>query len=961
MTNPRFTRRPPQYWKSTRHKPVTHNNWRQSREAGFSWQAFLAMPKVKKFIRYGIVAVILLVVGVFAWASYGLPDPNKLIGREVPESTKIYDRTGETILYEISGDEKRTLVTLDKIPQHLRDATIAIEDKNFYTHKGFSLWAIFRSAITNLLTHRTTGGSTLTQQFIKNAVLTSEKSYIRKLKEVILAYRMEKKFSKDEILQMYFNEIPYGSNAYGVEAASLKYFGKHVQDITLPEAAILAAIVQSPTRYSPYGPNKDDLISRQQYVLDLMVDQKMISKDEAKQAKEAKLSFKNPSDNMTAPHFVLHVKEMLAEKYGEKMVEQGGLKIYTTLDTYKQQIAEEVVKTKATENDKRFLARNAALVSIDPKTGQVLAMVGSRDYFDDSIDGQVNVALKARQPGSSFKPIVYATAFTKGYTPNTMLYDVVTNFSTTGTPYEPHNYNGKEYGLISMKKALAGSLNTPAVKTLYLAGLDATLENAKKLGYTTLGDKDRLGLSLVLGGGEVTLLEHTDAYSAFARDGVMHDPSFILKIEDRTGKIIEEYKSDERRVWDSNIAREINFCLSDNNERAYIFGARNFLTLSNRPVAVKTGTTNNNRDAWTIGYTPSLVTGVWVGNNNNTEMKAGADGSVVAAPIWNEYMRRVLGDGNVENFTSPSIPVAGKDVLDGKVGGGTKIKIDKASGLLATEYTPASFIEERSYQDPHTILYYVDKNNPLGPAPKNPAADPQFNLWESRIQAWAKKNKIETSTAPTEKDNLHIPENIPVFSVSGLSEGQSINSPRLSVKIQASAPRGVARAEYYINSSLLETNANYPFNLDTSIDFLSSGYYELTIRVCDDIDNCSEQKINFNFKVGKKITNDVAGISLISPNTGQNIPITSFPLPLKVNISNPGLIGRIQFKITNPDKTSSTIGPITVASQNTIETTWSTAPANGAYTIYVEGFTWQNKTITSPPITINISGNAATN
>jgi 1A family penicillin-binding protein len=955
MTNPKFIRRSPQNWKNQKHQSVVRPTWRQGETKKISWFNFFSQPRAKKIIRSGLIVIIFFIAIGIIWLSYGLPDPNKLISREIPESTKIYDRTGQTILYEISGDEKRTLVTLDKVPQHLRDATIAIEDKNFYTHKGFSLWAIFRTVITNVLFNKTAGGSTLTQQFIKNAVLTSEKSYIRKLKEIILAYRMEKKFSKDDILQMYFNEIPYGSNAYGVEAASLKYFGKQVQDINLSESAILAAMVQSPTRYSPYGPNKDTLLARQKYVLDLMVDQKMISKTDAEAAKNAKITFKNQTDSMIAPHFVMHIKEMLSEKYGEKTVEQGGLKIFTTLDTYKQQIAEEVVKAKAEENDKKFLARNAALVSIDPKTGQVLALVGSRDYFDDSIDGQVNVALRPRQPGSSFKPMVYATAFTKGYTPNTVLYDTITNFSTTGTPYEPHNYDNKEYGPVSMKKALAGSLNIPAVKTLYLAGLDNTLARAKDLGYTTLGDKDRLGLSLVLGGGEVSLLEHANAYSAFARDGIIHSPNFILKIEDRSGKILEEYKDEERRAFDANIAREINFCLSDNNERAYIFGARNFLTLGNRPVAVKTGTTNNNRDAWTIGYTPSLVTGVWVGNNNNTPMKAGSDGS------WNEYMRRVLGSENIEKFTAPAIPITGKSVLDGTNINGTKIKIDRASGLLATDYTPLSFIEERTYQEPHNILYFIDKNNPLGPAPKNPADDPQFNLWEIGVQAWAKKNNIliQDGSTPTEKDNLHIPENIPVFSFLGLKDGQTINSPNLSVKIQASAPRGVTRAEYYINNNLLQTNSSYPFNLEVAVDFLINGYYELKIRVCDDIDNCSEQKINFNLKTGRNEDNGSANINLVSPINEQIILSSNFPLLLKANISNPKIVGRIQFKITNPDKTTTTIGPLSVFSQNIIETNWSIAPANGVYTIYIEGFTWQNKILTSPPIIITISGNAA--
>jgi len=849
MTNPKFIRRQPRYWRETKHAPRSpQNEWRHESGRGLNLKKIWAVPAVRKYTRYIVMGGAALMIGFVLWLSYGLPDPNKLMSREVPESTKIYDRSGETILYEIHGNEKRTLVTLADIPQNVRDATIAIEDKNFYTHKGFSFWAIFRTAITNVLSNRRAGGSTLTQQFIKNAVLTTEKSYTRKIKEVILAYRLEKKFSKDEILQMYFNEIPYGSNAYGIEAASLKYFGKSVKNITLPEAAVLAAMVQSPSRYSPYGPNKDILIARQHYVLDLMAEQDMITKEQAEEAKTAKLAFKNPADNIIAPHFVLHIKEMLAEKYGEKTVEQGGLKIYTTLDTYKQQIAEEVVKKKAEDNEKRYGATNASLVSIDPKTGQILAMVGSRDYFNEEIDGQVNVALKARQPGSSFKPIVYASAFSRGYTPNTILYDVITNFAAGGPAYEPRNYNGKEYGPVSMKKALAGSLNIPAVKAFYLAGIDQTLDITKKLGYTTLDDKDRFGLSLVLGGGEVTLLEHTNAYSAFARDGALFDPSFILKIEDRSGKILEEYKGEERRVFDANIAREINFCLSDNNERAYIFGARNFLTLGSRPVAAKTGTTNNNRDAWTIGYTPSIVTGVWVGNNNNTEMKAGADGSIVAAPIWNEYMRRVLGEENFENFAAPNIPISGKAVIDGNGVGETKIKIDKASGLLATDLTPASFVEEKTFQEVHSILYYVNKNDPLGPAPKNPASDPQFNLWESRIQAWAKKNNINTEQPPTESDNLHTLENRPIFKTTNFSDGQTVSNSQLSVKIDGSSPRGINRAIYSIDGTLLQTVSTYPFALDASISYLLSGYHELSIMVCDDIDNCTEQKYNFNYK-----------------------------------------------------------------------------------------------------------------
>ncbi len=852
----------PQYWKHTKHRPANRpaSTWRERSRPGQSIANSETVQKLRGYFKsknfmtlagFGLLVVFVIGLGTVLWLSKDLPDPNKLSGREVAESTKIYDRTGETILYEIHGDEKRTLISLSDIPQDARDATIAIEDKNFYHHKGISLWAIFRTAITNVLKNQKAGGSTLTQQFIKNAVLTNEKFYTRKAKEVILAYRLERKFSKDEILQMYLNEIPYGSNAYGIEAASLKYFGKHAKDLTLPESATLAAMIQSPSRYSPYGPNKDILIERQHYVLDLMEEQGMISKEERDAAKEAKLAFKTQTDNIMAPHFVMYIKEMLAEKYGEKTIEQGGLRIYTTLDTYKQQIAEEVVKKKAEENQSKYNASNAALVSIDPKNGQVLALVGSRDYFDETIDGQVNVAIQPRQPGSSFKPIVYAEAFERGYTPNTMLYDVTTNFSAGGTPYEPKNYNGKENGPVSMKKALAGSLNIPAVKAFYLAGVDNVLKRAQKLRYSTISleDRDRFGLSLVLGGGEVKLLEHTSAFGAFAREGALHPAAFILKVEDRHGQVLEEFKDSEEQVWDNNVARMMNFVLSDNNERAYIFGARNFLTLGNRPVAAKTGTTNNNRDAWTMGYTPSLVTGVWVGNNDNKEMKAGADGSVVAAPIWNEYMRRVLGEGNIENFNAPNIPRTGKPVLDGVGFNETKVKIDKASGLLATEHTPASYVEEKSFREVHEILYYVTKEDPRGPYPKNPAADPQFNLWESRVLDWAKRNNISTDAIPTEKDNLHIPENRPVFSITNLKDGDSIKGKTLTVTLDASAPRGVKRVDYLIDGSPFLTTTTPPFSLDNQpINTLSSGYHDLLVRVCDDIDNCSEQRLTFNYK-----------------------------------------------------------------------------------------------------------------
>ncbi|MCU0680542.1 MAG: penicillin-binding protein, partial [Planctomycetes bacterium] len=440
----------------------------------------------------GIIVLIFVIWGLsfMAKITKDLPNPNQLIQREIPQTTKIYDREGKTVLYEVAGAEKRTLVQLSEIPDEVKWAAIAIEDKDFYKHGGFSPFAIFRSVVKYVLFGQKAGGSTLTQQFVKNAVLTPERTFARKVKEIILAQKIEKSFSKDEILQMYLNEIPYGSNIYGVEAASQFYFGKTIKEINLPEAAILAALPQAPSRYSPYGPNKDLLIGRQHYILEQMYKQGYISEAKFEAAKEYKLEFRKPENNIIAPHFVMYVKDLLAGKYGDALVERGGLKVYTTLDLNKQKIAEEIIARKALENEKRYEAKNAALVSIDPKTGQILTMVGSRDYFNNEIDGQVNIALQPRQPGSSVKPLVYATLFTKGFTPNTILYDVVTNFSTTDKPYEPHNYNDKENGPVTIRKALAGSLNIPAVKALYLADLKNVLNLMEKMGYSTLSDRD---------------------------------------------------------------------------------------------------------------------------------------------------------------------------------------------------------------------------------------------------------------------------------------------------------------------------------------------------------------------------------------------------------------------------------------------------------------------------------------
>jgi len=914
-----------------------------------------------KNIFIGLLALFIFGYAGFLWLSHGLPDPNRLIDRQIPESTKIYDRSGVTILYEIHGDQKRTMISLKDVPDNLKNATISIEDKDFYKHGAISFWAIFRGVVVRVLMGKSPqGGSTLTQQFVKNAILTSERSVTRKLKEWILSYRLEKKFSKDEILQMYFNEIPYGSTAYGVEAASQKYFGKSAKDLNLAESAILAAIPQAPSRYSPYGPNKDILLARQKYILDLMAKYGYITKDQAAEAKNTAIAFKAPSDNMIAPHFVMYVKEILADKYGEKTIEQGGLKIYTTLDLYKQKIAEEVISEKAAGNEKKYQATNAALISIDPKNGQVLAMVGSRDYFNDAIDGQVNVTLQPRQPGSSFKPIVYTASFIKGYTPETVLYDVVTNFSTDpAKPYEPHNYDSKEHGPVTIKQALAGSLNIPAVKTIYLTGIDNVISLAQNLGYTTLNDKSRFGLSLVLGGGEVKLIEHTNAFSAFAREGVKHPIAVILKVEDKDGKVLEEFKNQDEKILDANIARLTNSILSDNSARAYIFGENNSLTLGSRPVAAKTGTTNDYHDAWTIGYTPSIVTGVWVGNNDNKEMKRGADGSVVAAPIWHDYMNKILGNTPIEYFNPPDNKPTGKPILDGAIDPDTIVKIDKFSGLLANEFTPPSAIIEKQFKQAHCILYYINKDDPRGPAPADPKSDPQFDLWENAVLNWVKKQGIINSAPPTEYDNVHRPEANPIISIDSPSNNQTITDQQLNVQISATAPRGVNRAEYYIDGYLFGSINAYPFNLSKSVSSLNNGFHSLAVRVCDDVDNCSEQKIEFNLTKNSKPKNLKIGVTLTQPAEAASLIKYDFPLLLKAEVINPEQVAGVSFYFKDAGGKAQKISQSQIIN-STAEAQMANILAPGAYKFYAEARGWYGQTALSEEVSVTVNNLPAT-
>jgi len=696
----------------------------------------------------------LFVVSFFmAVFSIGLPNPSRLIVYEATESSKVFDRNGE-MLYDIFNQKRRSNIEFEDIPEVVKQATIAIEDKNFYHHRGFDITGFLRGLILQPLRGRgVQGGSTITQQFVKNALLGPERVISRKIRELILAFELEQIYSKDKILSLYLNEVPYGSGGYGVEAASQIYFGKDVTDITLPEAAVLAALPQAPSRYSPYGQNPDLLMARKDLVLEQMYKQGYITFEETEAAKEAEIEFQPRSESIRAPHFVMYVREQLAAKYGEKMVEEGGLRIITTLDWNKQKAAEAAIASRAEYNKEHYNAGNAALVSIDPNTGEILAMVGSKDYFDMEEDGQVNVTIRERQPGSSIKPIVYATAFKKGYNPATMLMDVKTNF---GQGWTPRNYDGVYRGPISIRDALQGSINVAAVKALAYAGVKETTNTAHDMGITTLNDPERYGLSLTLGGGEVTLLDLTSAYGVFAAAGMRTPTVAVLKVEDKNGRVLEEYDPVRpRRVLDAQIAYLINDILSDNEARSKFF-AGGSLTLPDRIVAAKTGTTNEYRDGWTVGYTPDLVTGVWVGNNDNESMKNGA-GLNVAAPIWKAYMRSALAGTSNKAFTRPP--------------GIREIEVDAVSGKLPTDASPStkteiftSFAVPTEYDDVHTKVRVVI-SAPDKLAPEDFPIDlteerifsefhserPNNANWENPVIAWAKENGY--NNIPTEYYN----------------------------------------------------------------------------------------------------------------------------------------------------------------------------------------------------------------
>ena len=777
------------------------------------------------------------VISVLAYFSRDLPSPTQLTNREVAQSTKIYDRDGE-LLYDIyDGEHDRTLLDFDDIPQVIKDATIAAEDKDFYNHQGFSIKGILVALFKNVMSQSIEGGgSTITQQLVKNAILQdSRQTPVRKLKELVLAIQIERRYSKDQILQIYLNEIPYGGTSYGIESAAQRYFGKLAKDLTLPEAALLAGMAQSPTRYNPLV-NPDAAYARQRYVLNQMADAGKISREEAEEAMEVELAFNSGIDSSTikAPHFVFYVKQLLEEQFGTKLVEQGGLRVTTTLDWDKQKIAEEEIDKQIERlAQANANATNAGLISVDPKNGQVLAYVGSADFNDVKHDGNVDIIQRLRQPGSAVKPFTYLQALTMGYTLGTYLGDVPTCFG--GTPnYCPGNSDGKYWGPLQVRDALSNSRNIPAVKMTQMVGVDGFVEMSRALGISGLGDSSSHGLSIGLGSADTRPYDMAQAYATLANGGVKQELNPILKVEDSTGRVLSQFtESDGKRVVDESYVYLISDILSDNGSRTRLFGTGNLLEIG-RPAAVKTGTTDMNWDAWTAGYTPSLSTVVWVGNMDRAEMR-GIQGSTGATPIWHHFMRRSLEGTPVEQFTRPDDVVA--------------VKIDSISGMLpgpGSKTRSELFVKgtEPTQTDSFTKQIKVDKSNGLlanaatiatGNAKERICIDLKepVNAWQSYTDKWMKAQGGNYG-CPTKTSELsHTKGDKPFVSIVSPDNNETIASTSFTVKADVASADKIKKVVFILDGVEVAQITSSPYQHTFNLDSSDVGTHTITVKAQD--------------------------------------------------------------------------------------------------------------------------------
>jgi len=616
---------------------------RRRRRAAFRFTPFLIT-----------FCLLLITVGFsFYWFILkDLPSPTDLTNHRPTLSTKIYDRN-QTLLFTFYKDQNRSLVALKDIPEHFRLATLAIEDSNFYQHQGISWKGIFRSLKQIVFSQDLQGGSTITQQLVKNALLTPERTIKRKLKELILSLEVEWLYNKDQILEMYFNQVSYGGTAYGAEQAAQTYFGKSIKEVNLAEAALLAGLPASPTTYSPFGSNPYLAVYRQHQVLNRMIEEQLIAPQEAELAKLEKIKLAPQYTNIKAPHFVMYVKDLLVSRYGDTMVEQGGLEVTTSLDWKLQQQVQDIVSAEISQVSALNITNGGALVT-NPKTGEVLAMVGSRDYWDTERDGQVNLTTALRQPGSAIKPVNYSVALESGFTAATVIQDSPVTYDIPGSkPYSPVNYDGKWHGPVTVRQALANSYNVPAVKILASYGVDKMIAQGQKLGITTWNQPERYGLSLTLGGAEVKMTDMAVVYGTLANLGEKVSLKPILTVSDAQDKLLKNFSRFPEVVLDPKIAYLLTDILSNPVDRAQAFGTRSYLNVPGHQVAVKTGTTNDKRDNWTIGYTTDRLAAVWVGNNDNSPMSQVVSGITGASPIWNKIIILLLKDRPEHKFPKP--------------------------------------------------------------------------------------------------------------------------------------------------------------------------------------------------------------------------------------------------------------------------------------------------------------------
>ncbi len=811
--------------------------------------------KISKLAKIIFIIVIVGFVGsflVFPLFAFGLPSPDKIVRNE-GFSTKILDRNGQ-VLYDIFADQRRTPVKFTEIPVFLQKATIAIEDKNFYNHQGFDPLGILRGFSRLFTRGRAQGGSTLTQQLVKNVLLTSERSVFRKVREFVLTAEIERKYSKDEILQMYLNEVPYGGTAWGVEAAAETYFGKKVSELNLVQSAFMAGLPQSPSRYSPYSSTPKAYVGRTQEVLRRMREDSYITKEQEAQALKdlENISFVPKGASFKAPHFVQYVQKILEDRYGVEVVEKGGLRVTTTLDLPLQEKAQQIVTDEIAKVEKMHITNGAAMV-VNPQTGEILAMVGSKNFNDQNYDGQVNVVTALRQPGSAIKPFTYVTAFKKGYTASTMLMDVPTVFpGGEGQPdYKPVNYDAKYRGPMQLRFALGNSLNIPAVKLIALVGVKDVLQTSFDMGLTTLEptkeNLSRVGLSLTLGGGEVRLLDLASAFSAFTNQGYKVDPIAILKVEDHNGKVLEENKPQKTsRVLTEEQAFLIADILSDNKARTEVFGPNSLLNITNRQISVKTGTTNDRRDNWAIGGNSQAVAGVWVGNNDNSPMLAVSSGVSGASPIWRKIILESLsGKPNVRFEVPQGIVASEVDTISGlKAHDGfptrteyfiqgtepgddsvhIKLKVCKSDGKKATP----SDIAGGNYDEKE--FYVIKEEDPL-------AGKTGTNRWQEGILNWIGTQSDSRFSPPSDFCGSSNPLNVEFTSP---TDQTSNLSNTFTVKIAPKSTSDIVRVDLYLNGNVVRSFEGGPYEHELT---LGNGVYELKAHVKDKDNHESERII----------------------------------------------------------------------------------------------------------------------